>query len=78
MSSPTCQNHLVSPESSYFTSVSPTHESFERSFAYLSRERLLLGDIFGKMFLVDIEFGASGVEGMKATDLGDVSPFDNC
>ncbi|GAA5996047.1 hypothetical protein JCM5350_001648 [Sporobolomyces pararoseus] len=43
------------------------------SYAFISRERLLLGDIFGKLFLVDISFRSGTIESLKATDLGDTT-----
>ncbi|GAA5952645.1 hypothetical protein JCM3765_002231 [Sporobolomyces pararoseus] len=43
------------------------------SYAFVSRERLLLGDIFGKLFLVDIVFRSGTIESLKAADLGDTT-----
>jgi DNA damage-binding protein 1 len=42
-------------------------------YAFVSRERLLLGDIFGKLFLIDISYRSGTIESLNATDLGDVS-----
>lgn len=36
-------------------------------------DRLLLGDIFGKLFLVEIVVGSTTVEALRVNDLGDVS-----
>ncbi|GAA6009649.1 hypothetical protein JCM11491_001047 [Sporobolomyces phaffii] len=43
------------------------------SYAFVSRDYLLLGDIFGKLFLVFLSFGATTVESLTATDLGDTT-----
>ncbi|GAA5939977.1 uncharacterized protein JCM15063_004361 [Sporobolomyces koalae] len=43
------------------------------AYAVLTREVLLLGDIFGKLFAINIHFRSSQVESLKATDLGDTT-----